>query len=347
VAEADGREVRVMRTISDRLPTATVASLVLLSTLVLGPATPASATFPGANGKIAFVRSTEVGASDVWVMDPDGRNQRRLTWTGLAGAPTWSADGTKIAFAQLASADGTSDVWVMNADGSGKRRVTTNAASESGPTWSPDGRWLAFASDRTGTGEIYRIRSTRPYGHPVRLTFTEPPTSEGDFLWNGAPAWSPDGRRIAFSQLYGNDMYYGNDFVSLGLMRADGSRLRVTTMWNEAGTLVYTLGPSWGPGGAFLAWSHNKDYYEDPPTNVYRSAAGSTTGIEVTHYADWEADWISGPSWSPSYGTQIVYSAEVGGTYRPAIYRIASNGTGNPTLIARNAEAPDWGVATG
>jgi hypothetical protein len=59
-------------------------------------APPAHATFPGANGKIAFVR-----AGDIWTMNPDGTNQVNLTNDSAAQrSPAWSADGSKLAFTQ-------------------------------------------------------------------------------------------------------------------------------------------------------------------------------------------------------------------------------------------------------
>src|SRR5687767_8915727 len=96
----------------------------------------AEATFPGPNGKIAFQRS-----GNIWVMNPSGTGQTRLTRTGTAANPQWSADGRRIAYDQGSTSTGR-DIWVMNGNGAGKYRVTTHPKNESDPAWSPDGRWL-------------------------------------------------------------------------------------------------------------------------------------------------------------------------------------------------------------
>jgi Tol biopolymer transport system component len=236
----------------------------------------------------------------------------------------------------------------MDADGLGARRVTRNVASDSQPAWSPDGRWLAFTSNRSGHGEIYRIRSTRPYGTPIRLTFTEQPSTDDGFTFNAMPAWSPDGRRIAFSRIWGSSTYAGAEVVKLGIMRADGTRTRVKNRYTSEGRMLYAAGPSWGPGGRYLAWAHDRVYVDDPPTNVYRSTPLGSTALEVTRYPESEYGdtcCLGGPTWSPWYGKWIVYSLTPFGATAPAIYRVASNGTGAPTLVARNAQDPDWGVA--
>jgi hypothetical protein len=78
---------------------------------------------------------------------------------------------------------------------------------------------------------------------------------------------------------------------------------------------------------------------------VDRSTLRDPYGIEVTHYVLDEASFMGTPTWSPYLGTQIVFAASVtGGPYEGGLYRIASNGTGTPVLLARNASGPDWGV---
>ncbi|MDN5771478.1 MAG: hypothetical protein L0H24_11365, partial [Microlunatus sp.] len=68
---------------------------------------------------------------------------------GLDGDPSWSPDGTQIAFTRLVGGpDGNPDVYVMNADGSGQRAIAETKADDVKPVWSPDGKNLLIVSDR-------------------------------------------------------------------------------------------------------------------------------------------------------------------------------------------------------
>ena len=96
---------------------ARTASALLLTLTLLGgtPVPPAGAAFPGANGKIVFTSDRD-GNSEIYVMNPDGSGQTRLTNNGAIDAdPVWSPDGTKIAF--WSERDGPAEIYVMNADG--------------------------------------------------------------------------------------------------------------------------------------------------------------------------------------------------------------------------------------
>ena len=106
-----------------------------------------------------------LGGYDVYVMNADGSDRRRLTRG--AGFHAWSPEGRKIAFS--GRRDGNVGVYVMNADGSGERRLTRNPAGETALAWSPDGRKLAFDSNgdlfvmnADGSGQR---RLTRTPGH--------------------------------------------------------------------------------------------------------------------------------------------------------------------------------------
>jgi WD40 repeat protein len=68
---------------------------------------------------------------------------------GLDGDPSWSPDGSQIAFRRLVGGEGgNADVYVMNADGSAQRAVAETKAADVKPVWSPDGKNLVIVSNR-------------------------------------------------------------------------------------------------------------------------------------------------------------------------------------------------------
>ncbi len=120
---------------------ASLAAVTALATVafVAGLAGPAWATFPGDNGKIAFVTQGQPTSTQVIaVVNPNGSGQVTLTSGHNDSFPAWSPDGRRIAFTRGGS------VAVMNADGS--NQVVLTAGGE--PGWSPDGRRIAFESTR-------------------------------------------------------------------------------------------------------------------------------------------------------------------------------------------------------
>jgi TolB protein len=168
--------------------------------------------------------------------------------------PAWSPDGTKIAF--TSSRDGNQEIYYANRDGSGLHRVTNSPMIDVTPTWSPTGQQIAFVSDRTGRPEIYVVNidgtgvtritneiacdrptwSPAPFneiaytsqsggGHDIRVyefaTGQTRTITDGNGS-NESPAFSPNGRHIAFSSdRTGVEQIY--------LIDRDGKNLRQVT----------------------------------------------------------------------------------------------------------------------
>jgi Tol biopolymer transport system component len=143
--------------------------------------------------------------------------------------PDWSPDGERLLFAGYRTegpGGGSYDIWTIDADGSNLLDLTPWPSLEYGATWSPDGKQVVFGSLRGSAVErgedLFIIDANGD--NLARLTSTG---------GNGAPAWSPNGRWIAFvSNRVGNPDVY--------LMRPDGSRLRRLTTHRAGG-----YSPTW------------------------------------------------------------------------------------------------------
>jgi len=95
-----------------------------------------------------LIRPTKL---DIYVMDVDGRNRRRLTNNGAANfAPFMHPDGKRVIFSSnAADPQGRNfDLYLINVDGTGLERVTTDADFDGFPMWTSDGKSLVFASNR-------------------------------------------------------------------------------------------------------------------------------------------------------------------------------------------------------
>jgi WD40-like Beta Propeller Repeat len=141
----------------------------------------AAEAYPGANGRIAFVRNGNIFSI---IPTPAPHGLAELTHSGHASGPRWSPDGTRIAFLFRGN------LWIMGANGGHKTQITHAAPlfTDSRPTWSPNGRYLAFVRTRRhhSSGRLTRYNTvTRHFvtftdtinGHPVRVAALPAPVA--------------------------------------------------------------------------------------------------------------------------------------------------------------------------
>ena len=183
--------------------------------------------------KITFVSNRD-GNPEIYIMDSDGKHQKRLTHDKSSDiSPSWSPDGKHIAF--VSDRDGNYQVYIMNVSGSNQRRLTHDKSSDISPSWSPDGKHIAFVSDRDGNEEIYVMNAD---GSDQRNLTKSPEDETG-------PAWSPDGKYIAFSSASSGE-YESPPF--LYLISKDGTWIEINTMhWAQSQ-------PAWAPSGKRIAF---------------------------------------------------------------------------------------------
>jgi hypothetical protein len=215
-----------------------VVLAVLLSSIVLA-VPPADATFPGANGKIAFY-SVRTGRFEVYVVNSDGTGETQLTTTAFprgSHSPTWSPDGAHIAY--TSSQSGPFDVWVMNPDGTGKTNLTAGLGGDQlMPAWSPDGSKIVFRNNLPGPSFGVEVWTMNADGTGAALLCHACGANPGLF------SWSPDGTKIAFQTSATAD---SSDFIAM--IDSDG------TDYHQLCCLGYHS-PEWSPSGTYvLVWN--------------------------------------------------------------------------------------------
>lgn len=286
--------------------------VVLALVLALAAAAPASATYPGRDGRIAFFahafcpRYTEaddpcnaLAFSALLAISPFDRDTVQLarcpgpTCAGLpAGAPTYSPDGRLCAV--IGSRTAPAQVVVLHADGSEAQRIDVPATALDGVDWLPDGRLVAYAApERDGArGKVFVIGA-------------DGVAREVSWRPKGARAWSARGS-VAISHARG--IYVRKRASEVAhLVLPNGTRF------------TYAL-PDWSPDGRRLVVVRS-DTTTSLQTIVTVSADGSDRRVVVR---------ATGPGcafgdvvWSPS-GRRIAYT--VGCYDSGAIYMVSTDG---------------------
>ena len=132
------------------------------------------------NGRLVYT-STAGGNRDLWIMKPDGTEQRQLTVNAAVNvAPSVTPDSRHIVF--ISNRTGSNQIWRMDADGSNQIQLTDGPAKDH-PAIAPDGKWVLF--NTTDNWHLWKVSIEG--GEPVRLT---------DYV-SSRPSISPDGKMIA------------------------------------------------------------------------------------------------------------------------------------------------------
>lgn len=242
-----------------------------------------NATLPVAAGdgqRVLFTSERDSGLPQIYSIKLDGTDERRLTnLTAFDMAPDYSRGGKLVSFLFLATDRSPAQIGLMRADGSA-RRVVPGTKDVRWPRISSDGKRIVFAANNDqGESTIFLINADgtdlKPFASGLRKA------------WD--PAWSPDGRRLAFS-VYPEDFKHLDTMVST-IYVADVSGRNRRLLAKVQGLIQLAR---WSPDGKHLAY---QSYTGGPDANVLLIDVGSGKVATITRH---ERPYLDeAPAWLP------------------------------------------------
>jgi len=288
---------------------------VLAAGLALVPA--AHATAPGANGQILTQRGSDCPCLESHYLELLDPATGAATPLGIPFArpttdPSLAPDGRRFAYVEHVESAGDllGDIFVSDGPNGPVRNVTrSGSANERQPAWSADGSLVAYTS---GPYDSPAVWTMRPDGSGKRRVVA------------GAydPAWSPDGKRLAFAR--------SGEIYTIGRTGSDPKRL--TYDRDTDGD------PTWSPDGRRIAWSSDQSFAVDS-AEIWSGPATGGVPTRLTRNTTSDLE----PDWSPD-GTRIAVMREgrADETFHyPQVWTIAATG-GDEQLVGRWHSAPDW-----
>lgn len=230
---------------------------------------------------IAF-HSNRDGFQELYLMDYDGRGQRRVTaHRSTSGYPDWHPSGESLAYVSYYT--GSAGIHQVDLGSGEKRAIFTEEVLSLSPSHSPDGRRIAF-SHSDGSGDFDVFVCDLPCRSPRKITDSRAIDTN--------PAWSPSGNEIAFtSDRSGRPNIY--------VMNTDGGNVRRVSFEGD-----YNDGASWRPDGTHLAYATRRD------SRSFDIAVTSLVDLE-TRVVISGNDSYEEPSWSPD-GHRIAFTRKRG-----------------------------------
>jgi Tol biopolymer transport system component len=296
-----------------------------------------------APARLAFAAGAGIDAVNA---DGTGRaTLLRARANGLATDPSWSPDGTRIAYAAGAELEQTR-IWTMRADGTNRRPFTavppTEFSFDAAPAWSPDGKRIAFAREVVhGRKVAFSIALKDVAGGRARQLVRVHGPGVGGLT---GLAWSPDGSRILFTRAgFDRNEYYRPALMSVA---SDGSGLHV--LKRDASEATFS------PDGRHIAYSSVRD--KQGPTcsddgcgyraELYVADPDGAKARRITRTAGDEQK----PAWSPD-GRRIAFQSDrnLPGSEHPELYSIAPDGSCMTWLTngTPDSTAPAWAPGAG